>query len=789
MTVPPPTAELLAREELVGAALSRAWTDAIDDWLRDLVASVGSPGGFALAAVGGYGRRELSPCSDLDLLLLHDGATDPSGVADLIWYPIWDTGMKVGHAVRRPAEALDLAADDIDTATALLDIRPLGGDENLVHELADKARRQWQDRADRLVPVLFERTRERHEAAGEVVFLLEPDLKMGRGGLRDVHTLRWLDLARPILEPSERGGLVGPHHTLLAVRVELHRRTGRASDQLLLQEQDEVAAALGHADADELMASVAAAARTIGWIGRAVFQRAEAEAPKGRLGRLRRQVRVELDHAMSIENGVVRLGPEAAIDTDALLPLRVARAAADHGAFIDRPVLDRLAESAARLPDPWPAEARELFIDVLFTGRPAIAVFEALDQVDLLTRLLPEWAPNRSRPQRNAYHLFTIDRHLLETVAEATLLVGSVDRPDLLLLGALLHDIGKGYPGDHSEVGMHLVRRIGPRMGLPHADVEVLVDLIRHHLLLPDVASRRDLEDDATIAHVADQVGSVGTLRLLGALTEADGIATGPAAWGPWKADLVKELVERSAHVLGGGSVEEIVAADVPTPEQRALAAAGEEVVRLVGTELTIVTPDRPGVLSRVAGALALHGVEILEANIQPVDGMSLQVLTLGPSIALDERPDGVVTDVERALHRRIALQARLEERARTYRQWRPSTARPSEPHVAIDNRFSRTATVLDVRGPNSIGLLYRVTKAMAELDLDIVSAKVQTLGHDVVDSFYVLDRAGGKVTDPDHLAEIELAVLSAIDAATGAGIAAGPGPPDPPRDYGPGRD
>jgi len=260
MTAGPDTERLLHDPSLVGTGLSRAWTTAIDDWLRAIVSGVDEVAGVSLAATGGYGRGELSPFSDLDLLLIHDGSGAVAEVAERVWYPVWDSGIKLGHAVRTIDEALDLSATDLETATSLLDMRWLGGDQRMVKELSEKADRLWVDRADRMLPMIAESARERHARFGEVAFLLEPDLKVARGGLRDVHSLRWMHRADPaLLIDSESTGLAGPHDTLLAARVELHRRVGRPNDVLALQEQDEVAPALGYADADYLMADIAAA--------------------------------------------------------------------------------------------------------------------------------------------------------------------------------------------------------------------------------------------------------------------------------------------------------------------------------------------------------------------------------------------------------------------------------------------------------------------------------------------------------------------------------------------------
>ena len=754
-----PGAEILADRTLTGSAFARSYTASIDEWLRSVVDTVGQPERFALAAVGGYGRGDLSPGSDLDLLLIHDLGNAVASVAERIWYPIWDTGLKLGHSVRTIDEAQKLAAEDLDTATSLLELRWLGGSQPMVEQLRAGILEQWRNGRGPKLDELVVRTRERHEVAGELAFLLEPDLKASQGGLRDLHTLRWIALADPsLVDAQEQQDLVTPHEVLLAARIELHRSSGRVSNQLLLQEQDGVADALAFRDADHLMADVSAAGRTVAWIEDAVLHRIHRQGRRHRLlGRPR-----DLGGGICLVDDTLELAADA--DTsDPLLPLRIAREAAGNDAFIERRVLDRLANEPARLPEPWPDEARELFVDLLLCGRDMIRVVEALDQVGLITRLIPEWEPNRNRPQRNAYHRFTVDRHLFEAAAEAARLVERVERPDLLVLGALFHDIGKGYPGDHSEVGVELVRVIGARMGYPPEDVEVLEDLVRHHLLLPDVASRRDLEDEGTVRMVAEAVGSVGTVELLAALTEADSVATSRSAWGGWKAELVGELAARTIRYLhGNGPVE---TGTFPTAQQLEWVAAGETRVGFTAPYVTVVAPDRPGVFSRVAGALALHGIEIFDANLTAVNGMAIEQIRVAVSHNLQERPEEVIADIVRAIRRELAITARLLRRARSYRFQRMSSARMVDPAVVVDNEVSATATVLEVRGPDSIGLLYRITRAFVELDLDIMRAQVQTLGDDAVDTFYVRGQNGAKVTDPAYLAEIELAVLSAMGA------------------------
>jgi [protein-PII] uridylyltransferase len=757
--------QLAADTSLVGRDLCTALSDATDRWLGELLAAAvagregeGDPTGVALVAVGGYGRAELSLESDIDVLLLHDGRCEIGELADRLWYPIWDEGLKLGHAVRTVKEALVLAGDDLDTATSLLTVRHLGGNEQLTVELRTKALAAWQKRAKRWLPELSRRVRERHERAGEVAFLLEPDLKEGRGGLRDVHAMHWGQAARRILWEGDEVALQEAYDVLLAARVELHRRTGRPGDRLLLQEQDAVAGALGWGSADELMRRIATSARTIAWTSDETWARIDSSLA-GPLGRLRRDRAA--GPGLAVRDGEVHLTGDAAVDTDPTLPLRAAAAAAGIGTRIHRASLDRLAAASPPLPEPWPAEARAALVALLLAGHDAIGVIEALDQRGLWVRAIPEWEPTRSKPQRNAYHRFTVDRHLCEAAAEAARLAPRVARPDLLVVGTLLHDVGKGYAGDHTDVGVERIATIGARMGFPPDDVDLLVAMCRHHLLLPDVATRRDLDDPATVTAVAEAIGSIELLELLAALTEADSLATGPAAWGSWKADLVRDLVGRVTHVLGGGTAQE-VAADFPDEEQRGLLAAGEQVLRGEGDRLTVVTPDRHGLFSRVAGVLALNGLDVLSADVATIDGMALEVFRVESSFGPALRWDRVIDDLERALAGRLAIHARLAERTRVYGGRGTSPPAP-DPSVRFDHHASADATVVEVHAPDAIGVLYRITRALADLDLDIVSAKVQTLGPQVVDSFYVREPDGRKVDDPTVLVEIERALLHAL--------------------------
>jgi len=740
--------------------------DQIDQRLQGLL---GDETDVALVAVGGYGRRELCPKSDIDVLLVHRGRKDIAEVAERIWYPLWDDGLKLGHGVRTVKEALALAGSELEVATSLLDGRFVAGDPGLADELCRRASDQWRKGSGRWLAALDRSVADRHAAAGEVAFLLEPDLKERRGGLRDVQAMRWAEAARRVLLPGDDDTLQEAYDLLLRVRCALHDVTGKANDRLALQDQDAVAAAVGARDADALMAEVAAAARTIAWTSDETWWRVRATlaGPSGRVVTRDREVGAGL----LLRDGVVELALDAEVAGDPTIALRAGAAAAANATRLSRAALDRLAAEAPGPGDPWPDAAREALVELLATGRDAIPVLEALDQRGLLVRMLPEWEPVRSRPQRNAYHRFTIDRHLCEAAAEAARLVDRVERPDLLLIGALLHDIGKGRPGDHTEVGVEIVKTVGRRLGFGADDVDVLVGMVQHHLLLPDTATRRDLDDPHTAAAVAAAVGTAQSLDLLHALTEADSIATGPAAWGSWKATLVSQLVDRVHRALtGDGTLAEeddggaaVALADLA---ERAK-AAGDLVVEASDGTVALAGRDRPGLFARVAGTLALHGLDVLSARVASTDdGIAVESFDVtapfGP-------PDwtAVEADLRRALAGRLSIEARLAKRAAAYRRSRPPAgalaATPVRISVAFDNGASAVATVVDVRAPNGIGRLYRITRALADMDLDVRHAKVSTLGPEVVDAFYVVDAAGAKVTDAAYQAEIEACILAEL--------------------------
>ena len=451
--------------------------------------------------------------------------------------------------------------------------------------------------------------------------------------------------------------------------------------------------------------------------------------------------------------------------TDDSLVLRVAAGAAEANAPVARATLERLRADAVLPGEPWSAAARLALIELLRAGPGAVAAFESLDQYELLTRLLPEWHAVRSHPQHNPYHRFTVDRHLIEAAVEAAAIAGRVARPDLLLAAAWLHDLGKGYPGDHTEASAELAADISRRLGFAHDDQRVIVSLVRNHLLLADTATRRDVRDPATVAFVAEAVGDVETLELLHTLTEADAKATGPTAWTPWKAELVAELVAAVADALDG--VGPVARQWTLEPALQSLVdqAAGGLLVSAEGSRLVVVAPDRPGLFCQLAGLLAIHGLSVLAADIWSAPGVGEGMAV--DDFVLERRPSHhpdwkrFQQDVSRALRGAFDIDTRLAERAQTYAAHRrPGTSRAIEPTVVVDNRASADASVVEVRGPNTIGVLYRIVRALVAAELDIRHAKVLTLGHEIVDSFYVVDTNGKKLDDPARIRDLREAVL-----------------------------
>lgn len=728
----------------VGADARRTRADALDGWLATLLPD--RPGA-ALVAVGGLGRRECAPYSDLDLVLVHTEQSDVDPAA--LWYPIWDAGFKLDHSARTLEQAITVATDDVKAALGLLDARHLAGDRNLARQLHQAIVQRWRREAAAILPMLLAVTEQRWERFGELAFLLEGDLKEARGGLRDVGVLRGLGYAG--VADGTRPAVRAAHRFLLDARDALHVVRQRRGDRLLAQERSEVARQLELADGDALLRRIAEAARTIAhatddgwraanrWLARRSSQRSGSAKAERRP--LARDV-VEQDGEAVLARTAVTARPDPA------LALRVAAAAARSGRPIARPTLEWLARYAQPPTRPWPPGARYALFALLGAGSGLVQTWEACDRYGLVTGWLPEWARIRSAPQHNPVHRFTIDRHLVETAANAAAHAREVSRPDLLVLCALLHDIGKGLPGDHSTVGAPIAAGVAERIGLPPADVDLVHRVVRQHLLLPDTATRRDLADPITIDMVAEAVRDTTTLDLLYALARADAAATGPAAWSAWKGRLVAELVRKVAGALSGQAPEPPPAAP-PRPDGPLPA------VRVTEERVTVTATDRRGLLASVAGCLALHRLEVVTADASTVDGLAYVSCAVQPRFGGGVDLEGLAVDLRRGLAGELPLGRRLAPRSAATAggtprlMWHPATE----------------AAVLEVRAADSPGLLYRITHALEDAGADVRAARISTLGTAVVDAFYL----EGTEWDDGRRAEIEKAVLAAVTVTTPA--------------------
>ena len=744
---------------------------------------------LVVLALGSYARRELCAGSDVDVVLLHR-RPEVATVADALWYPLWDAGLVLGHAARTVKEALRLAESDLDTLTSLLDVRVVAGPavadaEALVHRVRRLARR----RREALIDELADAAARRRDRPGAIAEVLEPDLKEGSGGLRDLHALGWAGWALGpggpaalaafgALHPGDLLDLDRANATLLDARVALHRVSGRPADRLVLQDQDAVADLLGATDADDLVRSIADAGRTVSWITDEAWStlRSPRRRRIARAGTTVAPGVIERDGAIAIE---------ADTPIDGSTVLRVALAAATRGSRIDRATLEALRDAP---PPVWTAADREAFVALLRAGRAAIPVVEALDRVDAFASVLPEWADVRSRPQRNAYHRFTVDRHLLETVAESAALLDATDdadaevvdgltRPDVLLLAALLHDIAKGQPGDHSDVGADRARAIAERIGLDAAGADALVWLVGDHLLLADTATRRDLDDPVTIERFVTRAGDADRVVLLHALTVADSRATGPAAWGPTKAALVRDLCQRALAALEIGTAAGLGSAD-PFVGHEAAIAAGRLAVEWAepaegGLRCTVVAPDRPGLLGAVSAALALAGLDVWSVGAATHgSGVALEVFTgvdrfgrLGDAAGRDE----ATAAIARACDGDPGLADRLAARAAAYRR---GSTRRGPVSVGIDVLASATATVVEVYADDEVGRFAHLAMLLADAGVDVTAARATTIGDRIVDTFYVRD-ATGKVVDPSTIARIRAAIVDGLDGDAPEGSSA----------------
>ena len=721
----------------------------------------------AIAAVGGFGRGELSPGSDLDIVILHSGSLPEKELSDLvnkILYPLWDKNIKIDHSVRTRSEVREAAETDLKVVLGLLDIRLVCGNPDLVATVQVDAIDEWRKNSKRRLAELEQSLTERHQRVGELAYLLEPDLKEARGGLRDITAIRAINKSASISIPIEK---ISFAESILAnVREALHIVSGRDKDKLLFQEQDKVAEYLEYADADALMSDVAQAARSVDYLLDSTWYR-YAHKDKDGAGRFFKKVRsTTLSRDISVANKEVVIDPNSDFALDPVIGLRAAASAAQLGLPLSMDSLARLAQSLSegvgQLPTPWPREARESLISLIGAGSAMVQIFEALDQEEIIFHWIPEWKSVRSLPQRNVLHRHTVDRHMVETAVQAAALTRQVHRPDLLLFSALFHDIGKGTQEDHSERGERLIEPLAQRIGFSQPDVETIKLLVKHHLLLSATATRRDLDDPATITSVADVIPDLQTLELLHALSIADGEATGRAAWTEWKASLVSELVTKVELAITDNTVAQ---QPEPSDAQRAKAEAGELSVAIDNRgsvyAIEIVVPDSTGLLSTVAGVLNLLRLDVRSARTKSLSGAAVMEWIVIPDPNAPELTNKVLHDeLSRALSSKSSLKERIQERIDAYAQL-PSIPVP-EPVVDTFMDAATDATIIEVRSHDRPALLFGIGDSIMRSNIDIRSAIVTTLGAEAIDTLYVTEIGEGPLT-PERAEEVATRLRTAL--------------------------
>ena len=713
---------------------------------------------IALAAVGGYGRGELSPGSDLDILFLHTGkvsADDLKAFVNDVLYPLWDK-KSVDHSVRTRSETRDAASSDLRVATGLLDIRFIAGNPDLVAGVQLDALDFWRKNAKENLANLHKSLQERHVRAGELAYLLEPDLKEARGGLRDIQALRAISLSAAIAVPLEK--ISWAEGTLNNVRESLHIASGRGKDRLLFQEQDKVAKLLNYPDADAMMSDVARAARTVDYLLNYTWHALEHKGKDG-LGRILKRPRITtVAKNVSASNREIIIDPFTSLNDDPVCGLRAAATAAQLGLPLSLDTCTELSENLksgqGKLPTPWPREARELLISLIGAGEAMVGIFESLDQEEIIFEWIPEWMSVRSLPQRNALHRHTVDRHMVETAVHAAKLTRKVQRPDLLLFAALFHDIGKGAHEDHSVRGVRLIEPIAQRIGFDAKEIEILKNLVLHHLLLSSTATRRDLDDPATIQSIVSLIPDVNTLELLHALSIADGEATGSAGWSDWKATLVNDLVQRVKRAMAGA---EFAQQPEVSAEQMAQAEKGELRVTLEehssGYAVEVISPDKPGLLSIVAGVFNISRLDVKSARTKTLGNSAVMYWIVTPEPHAPEISATKLHDlIAEALLDSKDVEEKLIARAAAYASI-PSIPVP-DPEVEIFTDAATDATVIEVRSHDRPGLLFRIGAAITQSKIDIRSAIVTTLGAEAIDTLYVTELTGGPLS-PERATEV----------------------------------
>ncbi len=802
-------------------------------------------GKIALVALGGYGRQELYPYSDVDLLLLHDRKSkkDMQAVAESLLYPLWDAGFEVGHSVRTVKDAIRFAKEDFIFEVSLQDARQLTGSAALYQELIECYKKKiLYGQRQKFVRTMDEKCMERREKYGSHAYRLEPHVKEGRGGMRDIQAMLWtakavfglagLDAMEDagMLTVADRSSFQESWDMLARIRNRLHYVSRRHNDQMHFELQEEMAAAFGYKDrmgmlaVEHFMREVYGHLQTISVITDLFFEQVHELLGLSEKDKGERQV----ERDIAVRAKTLRLtASEPNLAARPVLLMRLFLQAVRKDLSIHHstrrtvtrnlPLVDAHFRSSKRVAN--------AFTGLLIAKNNPAPTLETMLETGLLSAYIPEFATVESLAQHDLYHIYTVDRHQIQTVAELYILrqteeelFASLSAPHLLYLAALLHDIGKGHRKDHSVLGADLIDEIGQRMGLGEKKCDVLAFLVRHHLFLPENALRRDLEDQNFIRDTAELIKETELLTMLYLLSVADSKATGPSAWSAWKATLLNDLFFKVRSCL---EAECITGVDVEQGEEQGVAWLQEQVytlsqddetpLRIAVEELPInylvsFTPDvvlhhlrlhrdqatvlqqkvllfpkkkqgswsllmlcrdRQGVLAKLCGVLALHNLSVLAARIFTwPDGTVVDILDLTPeaTLAFDEQDwSALEQDLNQAVNYRLDVGRKLYHKLESSLHGRRRQVQQLANKVVIDNETSARHTVIEVYGDDRPGTLYQLTQTLSDFCLNIHQARIATEVEQLIDVFYVSTEQQEKIRDKELLARVEHALLHII--------------------------
>jgi [protein-PII] uridylyltransferase len=809
---------------------------------------------LAIVATGGYGRGLLAPASDIDLLFIRpfkETAWDES-VIEFILHMLWDMGLKVGHAARSIAECVRLAKQDITIRTSLLEARFLWGDHALYDDLRKKF---WTDIAtgngqDFVEAKLAERDT-RHLRQGESRYLVEPNIKDGKGGLRDLQTLYWI--GKYLYRVEDTSDLV--HHGvftkdeyktfqkaeafLWTVRCHLHYLTGRAEERLSFDVQPELAKRLGYTDpnlhraVERFMRSYFLVAKDVGDLTRIFCASLEEQHRKThpKLTRLMPgflKLRSSNDDFF-IENGRLAARP-GLFREDPVNLIRLFHVADAKGLDIHPSTLPQVTRQLDLIDDNVRnnAEANRLLVDILCSRRDPERALRRMNEAGVMGRFMPEFGRVVALMQFNMYHHYTVDEHLLVAIGNVSRmergelrqelplvsdLIKRVKSREVLYVATLLHDMAKGLPGDHSQVGAAIAESVCPRFGLSPADTDTVAWLVRNHLVMSDAAQKRDVSDPKTAQDFVHIVQTPERLRLLLILTAADIRAVGPGVWNGWKAQLLRELYYESETLMSGGDSSPARSTRIDdakhalnarlknlsdSARQRALSRhydsywlafdtdelefharlmqrADEKNEKLVVgsrgeisgavTEIVIYTADHPGLFSRLAGAISVSNGSIVGAKIFTTsDGYALDVFQVQDASGGPFGDGGRIERLRQTILKTLAGEIRPRDVLAKRTLGRRAAAFKTQPKVNFDNEASTVSTLIEVESLDRVGLLYEITRSLFGAGMTISSAIIATYGELAVDTFYVRDVFGHKVIHPHRLAAIEARLMKALN-------------------------